>query len=153
MPPTSFNPFARKDGEWGTARGSEQRRRVYWRGPDEFLFVEQVQAISFVQICTLCRRITSTVANAHVENRDEDEMRGADGFLETSRVLALCSSKYIVMSFAWDVYVSGGMKKRWLTRCLLKTYGEGRVRNTEADDSPNVSRRNIEFPGAPRIER
>jgi len=32
--------------------------RVYWRGLDEFLFVEQVQAISFVRICVLCRRIT-----------------------------------------------------------------------------------------------
>jgi len=82
--------------EDGGRREDRSRRhvgRVYWRGPDESLFVEQVQAISFIQICILCRRIyhrtTMSIngrrARTLRKKRDEDEMRGADGLLERPR--------------------------------------------------------------------
>lgn len=37
-------------------RKRESKGRVYWHGADEFPFVEQVQAISFVRIRILRRR-------------------------------------------------------------------------------------------------
>jgi len=67
-------------------RHEDQNRRhagrVYWRGLDEFLFVEQVQAISFVQICVLCRRITTgrvltSAVRALRKKRNEDEVHDA----------------------------------------------------------------------------